>query len=679
MAHQVQCSVNYIWSTGDILGQGSTGVVYRGYQKMTGDPVAVKTFNSGSHLRTQEVQMREFEIIRKVNHKNVVRLLSIEKERMVGDRVIVMELCGGGSLHSMLEVPENAFGLPEEEFLLVLEHIAAAMKHLRDHNLVHRDLKPGNIMRMIGNDGRSIYKLVDFGAARELEDEEHFVSLYGTEEYLHPDMYERALLRKCKDKTFGVSVDLWSIGVTLYHVATGALPFRPYGGRANQETMHTITSSKATGVISGVQHKEGGEIEWSQRLPDTCQLSGGLQALVLPLLAKLLEARPTLEWKFDAFFETVNLIVGKMSLDIFEMGACRFLKVYIEPDARLETLKEHIDAQTTIPSDQQLLIHDNRLLRDLVTSDSSVSSYPQCSESNPLVVYDLRIDLPPERLSDLHIPSISTFHEETVLDADYVSARQMSALACFARVATERCLRQQNLLREGSVMLMVILTVMLREAVENLKYFTEMCKCLEKRIDQFMSSHKRTLCVLETTYNVSNTNDRDSTTRSLTDIVYGKKQSAMTLITNMGQLNEKVESMKSQLLEGNALQQSWQTETMPAPVKNGVPELEIIIKEASPILLRFKGERRLKVLSPHDGFVHRYEKLRLIRFAHSIPEHINHSLAARKELHSKFSTWSREALQHMLQVDALRRELSTLEDMFTANDGSLDQAQIAVR
>lgn len=161
------------------------------------------------------------------------------------------------------------------------------MNHLREYGIVHRDIKPGNIMRVIGEDGRSVYKLTDFGAARELEDDEQFVSLYGTEEYLvgtathlyttrnthkhthvdvftvacaflcgcvfaplahrlmgivlplqHPDMYERAVLRKDHQKKYGATVDLWSIGVTFYHAATGSLPFRPFEGpRRNKEVM----------------------------------------------------------------------------------------------------------------------------------------------------------------------------------------------------------------------------------------------------------------------------------------------------------------------------------------------------------------------------------------------------------------------------------------------------------
>lgn len=68
-------------------------------------------------------------------------------------------------------------------FLPVLFSVQG-MNHLRENGVVHRDIKPGNIMRQVGEDGKSVYKLTDFGAARELEDDEKFLSIYGTEEYL---------------------------------------------------------------------------------------------------------------------------------------------------------------------------------------------------------------------------------------------------------------------------------------------------------------------------------------------------------------------------------------------------------------------------------------------------------------------------------------------------------------
>lgn len=76
------------------------------------------------------------------------------------------------------------------------------MNHLREYGIVHRDIKPGNIMRVIGEDGRSVYKLTDFGAARELEDDEQFVSLYGTEEYL-----VRTQTQRIRMKTPGQNAD----------------------------------------------------------------------------------------------------------------------------------------------------------------------------------------------------------------------------------------------------------------------------------------------------------------------------------------------------------------------------------------------------------------------------------------------------------------------------------------
>ncbi|OXB84452.1 UNVERIFIED_CONTAM: hypothetical protein H355_010879 [Colinus virginianus] len=326
----MQSTPNYLWSTDDLLGQGATACVYKARSKKSGELVAVKVFNKASYLRPHEVQMREFEMLRKLNHKNIVKLFAVEETGSSKQKVLVMEYCSSGSLLSVLEDPINAFGLAEPEFLVVLQCVVAGMNHLRENGVVHRDIKPGNIMRLVGEDGQSIYKLTDFGAARELEDDEKFVSVYGTEEYLHPDMYERAVLRKPQQKAYGVTVDLWSIGVTFYHAATGSLPFLPFGGpRRNKETMYKITTEKPPGAIAGVQRQENGGIEWSYELPLTCQLSAGLKDQLVPILANILEVDQEKCWGFDQFFAETNDILHRIAVDVFSLQQASSHRIYI--------------------------------------------------------------------------------------------------------------------------------------------------------------------------------------------------------------------------------------------------------------------------------------------------------------------------------------------------------------
>lgn len=73
-------SRNYLWNVNNVLGKGATGAVYSGINKNTGEAVAVKSFNHVSHMRPYEVQEREFEVLKKVNHQNIVKLLAIEEE-----------------------------------------------------------------------------------------------------------------------------------------------------------------------------------------------------------------------------------------------------------------------------------------------------------------------------------------------------------------------------------------------------------------------------------------------------------------------------------------------------------------------------------------------------------------------------------------------------------------------
>uniref|UniRef100_A0A8C9ZKC1 TANK-binding kinase 1 n=1 Tax=Sander lucioperca TaxID=283035 RepID=A0A8C9ZKC1_SANLU len=381
----MQSTTNYLWLISDLLGQGATANVYRGRHKKTGDLYAVKVFNNLSFLRPLDVQMREFEVLKKLNHKNIVKLFAVEEESNTHHKVLVMEYCPCGSLYTVLEESSNAYGLPEDEFLLVLHDVVAGMNHLREYGIVHRDIKPGNIMRVIGEEGRSVYKLTDFGAARELEDDEQFVSLYGTEEYLHPDMYERAVLRKDHQKKYGATVDLWSIGVTFYHAATGSLPFRPFEGpRRNKEVMYKIITEKPSGTISGHQKSENGKIEWSTEMPVSCSLSKGLQSLLTPVLANILEADQEKCWGFDQFFAETNDILHRTVVFVFSLQQATLHHIYIHEYNTAALFQELLSRRTSIPQHNQELLYEGRRL--VLDPNRQAMSFPKTSTDNPIML-----------------------------------------------------------------------------------------------------------------------------------------------------------------------------------------------------------------------------------------------------------------------------------------------------
>lgn len=487
-----------MWCTTSVLGKGATGAVFQGVNKNNGEPVAVKTFNQLSHMRPHDVQVREFEVLKKVKHENIVKLLAIEEEQESRGKVIVMELCTGGSLFNILDDPENTYGLQEEEFLLVLEHLSAGMKHLRDNRLVHRDLKPGNIMKFITDDGSTVYKLTDFGAARELEEDQQFMSLYGTEEYLHPDMYERAVLRKPVGKTFGATVDLWSIGVTLYHVATGNLPFRPFGGRRNKETMYYITTQKASGVISGSQTSENGQIEWSKDLPHNCQLSAGLKKLVTPLLAGLLEVDSQRIWNFERFFKEVTYILSCKLIHIFYMNKVQNIRVYLPPDrtcgelhspertyGKLQSL---VHEQTDVAPANQIILYQDSLLLSFIEDSSAGQSYPVTQEDKPLMLFS-KENNNVTLVSEGDIPKFPSFPTHVSVETDASLAKTSCSVghACKRRVEK---LSQCSLLIHACV---EQFTAVVRKDLKNVeaksKKMRDLTQCVEETVEAVTRAH----------------------------------------------------------------------------------------------------------------------------------------------------------------------------------------------
>ncbi|CAG5120800.1 unnamed protein product [Candidula unifasciata] len=572
----IRGSNTYVWDTTRLLGQGATSAVYMGRNKRTGDEVAVKVFNSQSFHRPFVVQNREFDVMTKLKHDNIVKLLAIEEEMTSRTKVIVMEYCTHGTLYNLLDQPENAFGLSEEEFLLVLSQVTAGVKHLRDNDIIHRDIKPGNILRSVAQDGRSVYKLTDFGAARELQQDEEFFSLYGTDEYLHPDMYERAVLRRPRGQQFGVYVDLWSLGVTFYHAATGNLPFRPYGGRKNKETMHLITAKKEHGVISGVQEQQDGPIKYSRDLPLTCRLSK-----VLTLGA------------WEHFIRGSDLFYHMFCTSMFSQ-----IVVYIRQKDDMSQLRQLITDQTEIPGGAQLLMHDGKVLKD--DSRNPVIKYLKHSTAdNPIFIFN---KLP--EYKRFTRPVYGTFVDiplETNVVTDYpISKRCFSVLHSVKNCVKILMLNNMFLTKAVKMYCNYVRSKSIQLELST-GYATRMCTDTKTWQDQLFSN-------LSLQTKLSNGLDFGGRLNVLQTLLETGKRECSQISAQVQNRLDKATKHLQDLKTAQALDDNWDPSVGCLPSDRCNEKMEHLLQRMQKIMNSFREDRSKAPLSNNDEQVHRFDK-----------------------------------------------------------------------
>lgn len=215
----------------------------------------------------------------------------MEKNTTSGAQYLIMEYCSGGDLQKFIEMSSNKNGLPTGEFCIFLQNFIDGLKHLTENHIVHRDIKPSNILISMYNEQR-VYKIANFGAARKLYPCERYTSLYGTSEYLHPDIfvffYANLSGKHLPKQSFSELHELWSIGATLYEAATGKLPFNPKHGRDVPETLYKMIKEKKYKQIAATETKNG-EIQWASELPESCTLDKDIKQNLITLLAGLLQ------------------------------------------------------------------------------------------------------------------------------------------------------------------------------------------------------------------------------------------------------------------------------------------------------------------------------------------------------------------------------------------------------
>jgi serine/threonine-protein kinase len=195
------------------LGRGGMGTVYEGVHVETGEPAAVKLL-SESLVHEPDFRHRfeaEIEALRKLNHPHIVRLFGFGQQ---GDHLFyAMELVAGSSLETELG---RGRIFPWREALRIGIQLAQALRHAHDRGVIHRDIKPGNLLLTAEGE----VKLSDFGIARLFGSRGHTMagSVLGTAEFMSPEQAE--------GRAVSPRSDLYSLGGVLYVLLTRRPPFR---------------------------------------------------------------------------------------------------------------------------------------------------------------------------------------------------------------------------------------------------------------------------------------------------------------------------------------------------------------------------------------------------------------------------------------------------------------------
>ena len=211
------------------IGKGGMGEVYLAKHKTLGTYRALKVLPR-EFLEDNEKFLdrfiREAKLASEIRHPNVVGVMDVETDTEFGCPYIVMEYIDGGSLRSILKSTKT---LSEEQAVVIVEAIASALRAAERFSIVHRDIKPDNIM--FTKQGE--VKLADLGIAKNEEMDNELTRtnvMIGTPAYLSPEQAQNA-------KGVDARADIYSLGATFYEMLTGE---HPYPGHNTFEILHKL-------------------------------------------------------------------------------------------------------------------------------------------------------------------------------------------------------------------------------------------------------------------------------------------------------------------------------------------------------------------------------------------------------------------------------------------------------
>ncbi|XP_050969716.1 death-associated protein kinase 2a [Labeo rohita] len=226
-----QQQVENFYEIGEELGSGQFAIVKQCREKSSGHDFAAKFIKKRQSIASrrgvvrEEIE-REVNILQQIHHPNIVMLHDVFENKT--DVVLILELVSGGELFDFLAEKES---LSEEEATQFIKQILEGVHYLHTRNIAHFDLKPENIMLLDKNAPLPRIKLIDFGLAHKIAEGVEFKNIFGTPEFVAPEIVNYEPL--------GLEADMWSVGVITYILLSGASPFL---GETKQDTLGNISA-----------------------------------------------------------------------------------------------------------------------------------------------------------------------------------------------------------------------------------------------------------------------------------------------------------------------------------------------------------------------------------------------------------------------------------------------------
>ncbi len=230
------------------LGQGGMGVVYKCFDETGGIEVALKALPPELSHNTLEMEdiKENFQLVAKLIHQNIAISKNLEKDNSNGNYYLIMECVEGEDLRRWIKRKRKEESLTLETVLPVIRQVADALDYAHRQRVIHRDIKPGNIM--ISADGS--VKVLDFGLAAQIHTSMTRVSMAyhgtsGTGPYMAPEQW--------RGRAQGANADQYALAVMTYEMLAGHLPFESADAAVLREAVLNDTAEAISGMPKAVQ------------------------------------------------------------------------------------------------------------------------------------------------------------------------------------------------------------------------------------------------------------------------------------------------------------------------------------------------------------------------------------------------------------------------------------------